>query len=421
VATTVTEPFTDNECPTGRALIEPGASAATNAGAEADLSLQAAGDGVLDFGSLFPTSGVLSPLATPMYAGLEVALAEINAAGGVFGNSVTSSHGDAGDIFDDTAVNEANRLLDGGVDAIIGPLTATSTREVLGPVTEAGAILVNSSSAAASLAELPDSGRFFRTQPVDEFRARALAQVVLLDGHRTVVLSALDGDTFSASLSEWFTDEFTQGGGQVLSATSHSEEPEVDNLIDEVGAGEPDALVLIGFDEVATILDALVAAGLGPDIRATYASDAAFGSWLSNAVLEPWSIRCMVGLVAPEVATLEFGDRLLEVNPDLGDTTFAAETYDAAIVVALAAVVADADDPVLIAEHVNDVTRVGTKCFSFSECRELVDNGVDIDFDGQSGPLEFDDNGEPTVAVTGVGELDANGQVRVLTNHVYVS
>ena len=52
--------------------------------------------------------------------------------------------------------------------------------------------------------------------------------------------------------------------------------------------------------------------------------------------------------------------------------------------------------PELIAV-VPDITRGGQKCTSFGECAALLADGVDIDYDGASGPVELDDVGDTTV------------------------
>ena len=55
------------------------------------------------------------------------------------------------------------------------------------------------------------------------------------------------------------------------------------------------------------------------------------------------------------------------------------------------------------------VTKDGTKCFTYAECSALVALGVDIDYDGASGPLDFIDAGEPGVGVYDVYLYDADG------------
>ena len=81
---------------------------------------------------------------------------------------------------------------------------------------------------------------------------------------------------------------------------------------------------------------------------------------------------------------------------------YGAESYDAVVVIALAAQVAKTNG-IAYASEINGVTRGGTKCTSFKACNDLLKAGTkDIDYDGISGPLEFSGNGEPTVASYGV-------------------
>jgi branched-chain amino acid transport system substrate-binding protein len=39
---------------------------------------------------------------------------------------------------------------------------------------------------------------------------------------------------------------------------------------------------------------------------------------------------------------------------------------------------------------------------AFAECKEMLEAGEDIDYNGISGPIEFSDAGDPTVASVGV-------------------
>jgi branched-chain amino acid transport system substrate-binding protein len=89
-----------------------------------------------------------------------------------------------------------------------------------------------------------------------------------------------------------------------------------------------------------------------------------------------------------------------------GVFAYGAETYDSMIIVALAAAVAGTDDPTAIAAEINGVTKDGEKCTSFEECIALIDAGTDIDYDGQGGPYEFVDAGEPAAASFRIATYD---------------
>jgi len=143
------------------------------------------------------------------------------------------------------------------------------------------------------------------------------------------------------------------------------------------------------------------------------------GNALAAAFDDPTVVAGMKGTlpgvdVAGELP--EFRDRLLEVDPDLTDFSYAAETYDAVIVTVLANLMTgQTGDAVTVATAINDVTRGGQKCTTLLECGLLLQGGVtDIDYDGVSGPLEFNDAGEPTEASILILEFDETGALGVI-------
>ena len=46
---------------------------------------------------------------------------------------------------------------------------------------------------------------------------------------------------------------------------------------------------------------------------------------------------------------------------------------------------------------------------SAAHTREDLEQGADIDYDGASGPLDFGENGEPTIGTYDLFEYDAEG------------
>ncbi|MBW3612337.1 MAG: ABC transporter substrate-binding protein, partial [Chloroflexi bacterium] len=55
------------------------------------------GDGTLKIGTLLPETGSLAFLGPPEFAGVDLAVQEINEAGGVLGEPIEVIHGDSGD------------------------------------------------------------------------------------------------------------------------------------------------------------------------------------------------------------------------------------------------------------------------------------------------------------------------------------
>ena len=100
-----------------------------------------------------------------------------------------------------------------------------------------------------------------------------------------------------------------------------------------------------------------------------------------------------------------------EGNAELDDFSYANESYDAVILLALASLAANSTDPAEIAAHLQEVsggTGDGEKCSEFTECADIILGGGTADYDGFSGPITFDENGDPTEATVGVFQYGAD-------------
>ena len=98
----------------------------------------------------------------------------------------------------------------------------------------------------------------------------------------------------------------------------------------------------------------------------------------------------------------DFKAKLGTIDPNLKDYNYGPESYDATILTALAAIAAKSDAPEDIAAHLSEVSTGGEKCKDFKACNDLLKAGKDIDFDGASGPIEFNEAGDPAEATIGI-------------------
>ncbi|MDQ0863535.1 hypothetical protein [Arthrobacter globiformis] len=106
-----------------------------------------------------------------------------------------------------------------------------------------------------------------------------------------------------------------------------------------------------------------------------------------------------------------FQAELVAIDAGLKDMTFAAETYDAVNLAALAAAEAEDDAGASIAGTLIPVSG-GTSgsrasaspsgpravCSTYKDCLAAIRDGKAIDYDGESGPVRFDANGDVTAA-----------------------
>ena len=372
-------------------------------------------DGILRLGGILPETGNLAFLGPPEFAGVELAVQEINAAGGVLGNPVEWLPGDSGDN-GDVANATVDRLLAENVDAFIGAASSGVSLTVIDKITQAGKIQFSPANTSPAFTDYADNGLYFRSAPSDTVQGAALADLMIGDGALTAAFLVMN-DSYGTGLFEYTKAPYEAAGGTVAYEVIY--DPQAENFDAEVSAAvaaDTDAIVIIGFDETAKILTGLIEAGAGPADKMIYGSDGNMGNALADSFEDKSVIQGMKGTV-PGVdieSQTDFIERLLAVDPDLQDFAYSGESYDAAIVIALAAIAAGSDDGVAAGAAINDVTRGGTKCTSFAECADLLAAGTDIDYDGVSGPLEFIDAGEPSEASILIKEFDATGTLQTI-------
>ena len=91
--------------------------------------------------------------------------------------------------------------------------------------------------------------------------------------------------------------------------------------------------------------------------------------------------------------------------------SYAPESYDSVVLTALAMQEAQTDAVAEVAAAMPAVSADGEACASFAECSDLLRQGVDIDYNGVSGPVELDEHGGVTSGTIGLFEYDDQNQV----------
>jgi ABC-type branched-subunit amino acid transport system substrate-binding protein len=385
-------------------------SAAPSA-SESTSAQQNTADGTLTIGTLLPQTGSLAFLGPPEFAGVDLAIKEINEAGGVLGKEVAKIDSDSGDTATNIASQSVDRLLSQNVDVIVGAASSGVSKTVIDKITGAGVVQISPANTSPDFTDYPDKGLYFRTAPSDVLQGRILGNQIIEDGSATVGILALQ-DAYGTGLAENVEKSVTGSNGEVVETIIY--DPKAAEFTAEVSklkGADPEAIVVIGFDESAKIIQELAKQGIGPqDGKRLYLVDGNTGNALGEK-LPAGLLAGVKGTIPGAAAGAEFQARLKSIDPALKDFSYAAESYDAVNVVALAALAAESDAGAEIAENLMDVTTGGEKCSTFADCKQLADAGTDFDYDGVSGPIEFDENGDPTEASVGVYEYDAKNTI----------
>ena len=242
-----------------------------------------AGDGKLVIGSILPQTGSLAFLGPPEFAGFDLAVQEINAAGGVLGQPIEGIPGDSGDATTDTANQTVDRLLSQNVDAIIGAASSGVSLTVIDKITGAGVVQFSPANTSKTLSDYPDKGLYFRTAPSDILQGAVLGGVIADDGHATVGM-IVRNDAYGTGLQEDAKKALEEAGIEVVVEKVYDEKAQTfDAEVDEVVAADPDAVLLIAFDEASRILTTMVEKGIGPADKAVYGTDGFIGDPVGEA------------------------------------------------------------------------------------------------------------------------------------------
>jgi len=246
------------------------------------VGVEREGDGVLKIGSLLPETGSLAFLGAPEFAGVEYAISEINAAGGVLGAPVEYSQGDSGDTSTDTATVTATRLLGEGVDAIVGPASSGVALTVIDQISAAGVTLFSPANTSPALSTYDDKGLYFRNAPPDGLQGAIVAGLVAEDGNASAYILNLD-DAYGNGIADVVAAVLEESGVTVLGSKAYDPTAaSFDAEVAEIVAADPDAVILISFDEGSRILRTAVEQGVGPTAKNYYGTDGNMGNALGE-------------------------------------------------------------------------------------------------------------------------------------------
>jgi branched-chain amino acid transport system substrate-binding protein len=366
----------------------------------------------LKIGTLLPETGSLAFLGPPAFAAVDVAVKEINAAGGVLGNPVVNIRGDSGDDKTDTANQTVDRELGQGAQVIIGAAASGVTKLVIDKITGAGVVEFSPANTSDEFTCWADKGLYFRTAPPDRLQAQVLAALIAGDGAQRISILARN-DPYGTGLAANTEKNLRDAGipqGQIQKVIYDPNATSYNTEIDDVRQFNPDAIAVIGFDESKKMLARMSEVKIGPGQKLVYGADGNMANAL-GAGLPPGLLNGMKGTTPLTKLSADFQQRLRADDPKLIDTNYAGEAYDAVMLVALAAQKAKSTKGVDIASQINGITQGRDRCASFRQCRDIIDNGGQPDYVGVTGELNFTPAGERGVGSYAILRFNAQNKI----------
>jgi branched-chain amino acid transport system substrate-binding protein len=357
----------------------------------------------MTIGALVPDTGVLAGFAPGMRAAVQLAVDDVNSSGGPL--TLEVQYADSGDNSTDTGLTSFASLLELEINGLVGPLGNGVGKKIIQTVVDAEIPMISPANNATDFTTFADDDFYWRTAPACTLEGDVLAQQVADSGATTAgVLSQTE--TCGQALTDAVTLGLERRGVEVAASASLDAGGTIDAAVAAFAEAKPDAVVVVTSQAKATIAPLNAAGFLGEQMfflglpPGDYTADFAAGV-LKDAVAT---------LPGPDLPSLsDFTDRLRELDDGLVEFSYTPETYDAVILLALAAVEANSVKGPAIAGALREVsggTGKGEPCTSFEDCVDIILAGGTPDYEGVSGSIAFDDHGDPSGAVIGVFRAD---------------
>jgi ABC-type branched-subunit amino acid transport system substrate-binding protein/peptidoglycan hydrolase-like protein with peptidoglycan-binding domain len=363
---------------------------------EAGLS----GEG-LEIGLLAPSPGLLAGLFQGQVRGSALAAADVDEAGGVLDGplTITSYPGEPGA----EPTENVQAAVDGGAQALIGPAGSDAAETVRDEVASLGSIACSASATLPRITLEQDAMSLFRTALPDDITTTYLTTAITArrdaeaPGAAWNVAIVGRTDEYGLSISNGLAATI-QASGMVPTVIGYN--PRRVNFAgtaQQVAAAAPDLTVLVTYEEGGNLLSSLTSAGLNP--AAMVGLDAFFTPRIAELATPGGGDAAAVDgfTMLGSLGNKAFLERLYEDDSN-AQVSNAPQAYDCAVTLALATAAVDAGSSDTISEAVRDVTDGGVTCTTYADCLDKLNAGEDIDFDGVSGQLAIDENGDPTFA-----------------------
>ena len=299
---------------------------------------------------------------------------------------------------------------------VVGAASSSVSLNFVDTLTDAQIVQVSPANTAVDLSGYSEF--YFRTAPPDTIQGNALGTLITSDGYQKVAFLVFN-DTYGTGLRNYTQEAIEAAGGEVVygGKGDGDEFPAGQTTFSaEVTAAvnsNPDAIVILAFDETKAIVPELASAGW--DMSKTYFSDGNTADYSKD--FEAGTLEGAQGTIPGADPDPAFKDRLsgwyeaAEGEP-LKDFAYGAESYDAAILGALAAVKAGSTVSADIQKAYADVSGAtdGEECNTYADCVALLDEGKEIRYAGPSGIGPINEKNDPSSAFVGIYRFNADNK-----------
>ena len=347
-------------------------------------------DGVFRLGLLLPQSGPGAELGEPLIQVATDAINTVNANGGILGRDVELVIRDEGSESATALAAVDDFISEFQIDALVGLMSSPIALSVLPRLVENKVGSCSPTATAVALASFPDNGLFVRTTPSDILASEAIAQVIEQTGVVETSIAYPD-DPFGRSFVAEVRRSLTVQGINIITEVAYDTTTADFAPIAEQLTADPNRVItLIGDSENGgRLLNSLLDT---QSLNKIIVNDALANVDLnSNANLDSDIRRELVGVAVDAFAGADS-------TTSISLPAFSTAITDCINLLALAAISSKSDFAEKFMAQVPEVSRGGSGCNIFEDCLALLQQSLNIDYNGITGLLDLDPNGDPSRA-----------------------
>ncbi len=215
---------------------------------------------MIRIGLLVPLSSSVSTLGLSVYEGVQLAVKEWNAKGGVLGKQIELIVADS-QCKADPAVSAASKLIDqDGVKFIIGEVCSRASIPVSEIANQKKVLQISPTSTNLAVTVDKDGKTkpfTFRACFIDPFQGLVMAKFARGKGYKTAFVMFNPNNDYVRSLAEAFEKSFTEMGGQIVDKETYtSQETDFSAILTRVAESKAEVLFLPDYHNIVNLVGA---------------------------------------------------------------------------------------------------------------------------------------------------------------------
>lgn len=385
------------------------------------VEAQQTGDPI-KIGTLLPLTGQLKDFGPDMQKAVELAVQEVNDAGGVQGREVQVVQGDS-KTDPSEAPQELNRLRQEGIVAFVGAASSGVSSSVIEQAVSNELVMITPASTSPALTDRQNNGFFYRVPPSDALQGKVMAQLLEDDGVDSIATVFVNND-YGQGFNDVLVNEYD--GTVEAEVSFDNDATQFGSEVSELSNADAEAIVAIMYPgNGVPIMREAFNQGLTGEAKFYFSEgvkdESGFVAKVGNTSEGTSILEGCKGTTPEDFesnATKNF-EQKFEQEYDHKPGLFAAHSYDAAVGLMAAMAYQGSDDPSEFKQSMRTVWNAPGQAVSDpAQAVTLASAGTDIDYEGASGNFDWNEKGEPDTGLYGIWEIQADGSIEILESGI---